>query len=114
MLELVGMQQISGYTFGVTAVSSNSSITLGYMATAVTAGLTISANATSSTIVKIIPSKYYPKAARIAYISQATQAKVYFTVPNTFTVGQVVDFSIPTPYGMTQLNYLTGAVGGAP
>lgn len=109
----VGMQQISGQVFAVTAVSSNVSITLGYMATAVTAGLTIAANATSSTVTKIYPSKFYPQARKIAFITQATQAKVYFSQPNDFTVGEAVDFSIPTAYGMTQLSYLTGKSGGA-
>ena len=34
--------------------------------------------------------------------------------PNNFTVGEVVDFNIPSTYGMTQLNFLTGVPGGAP
>lgn len=114
LTNVVGMQQISGYTFGVTAVSANTSITLGYMATAVAAGLTIAANGTACTVTKVIPNKYYPKLRRIAFVQQATTPKVYFTEPNLFTIGEIVDFLVPTPYGMVQLSSLTKASGGAP
>lgn len=103
-----GMLQAAGLTFGVTAVSSNTSITLGYMASAVSAGLTVSAAATAGTVTKIIPNRMYPREKFVAYVTQATQAVVYFTAPNDFTVGQMVDFTIPTAYGMTQLSFLTG------
>ena len=109
----VAMLEIGGLVAQVTAVSVNSSITLGYVATAVTAGLNLVANGTSSTIIKIIPQLYYPRARQVMYISQASQAKVYFAQKNDFTVGELVDFSIPAQYGMTQVNYLTGLPGGA-
>lgn len=108
-----GMLQIGGLAFGVTAVNSGVSITLGYMASAVSAGLTISANATGGSVLKFIPSMYYPRARIVAYITQANPATVYFLQPNDFTPGELVDFTIPTPYGMTQLSYLTGLPGGA-
>lgn len=112
----VGMQQISGYVFAVTAVTANTSITLGYMATAAAAGgfPTFANNASSANITKLYPSLYYPQLRRVSYITQATQAKVYFASPNQFTAGEIVDFSIPTAYGMTPLSYLTRAPGGAP
>lgn len=107
-----GMLQIGGMTFAVTAVSANTSITLGYMASAVSAGLTIGAAATGGTITKIIPNRFYPKQKFVAYVTQATQAVVYFTQPNDFTVGEMVDFTIPAAYGMTQLSYLTALSRG--
>lgn len=110
----VAMLEIGGLVAQVTAVTVNTSITLGYVATAVSAGLNLVANGTSSTIVKIIPQLYYPRARQVMYITQATQAKVYFAQKNDFTIGEIVDFSIPAQYGMTQVNYLTGAPGGAP
>lgn len=109
----VGMQQIGGMTFQVTAVTANTSITLGYMATAVSAGLNLNADATSCSVLKYYPGQFYPRSRTIAYITQASQAVVYFTQPNDFTPGELVDFTIPTPYGMTQLSYLTGQPGGA-
>ncbi len=108
----VGMLQIGGLVAQVTAVSVNSSITLGYVATGV-AGLNVSGNASSSTILKFIPDKFYPKALRIINVTQATQAKVYFAQQNDFTPGELVDFTIPSSYGMTQLNFKTGQPQGA-
>jgi hypothetical protein len=107
------MLQIGGMSFQVTAVSAGASLTLGYMATAVTAGLSIAANATAFTYQKVLPTGFYPREKIVAFITKATQAKVYFTSQNDFTPGELVDFSIPTPYGMTQLNALTGLPGGA-
>lgn len=108
-----GMLQIAGLPFVVTAVSTNTSITLGYMASAVSAGLSIAANATAGYVRKFIPQLYYPRLRYVAYITQATQAVVYFTAPNDFTPGEIVDFTIPTTYGMNELSYLTREPGGA-
>jgi len=102
----VGMLQAGSFTAKVTAVTVNTSITLGYIATAVTAGVSFTADATAASIVKYIPPQYYPKEAQVMYVSQATQGKVYFARPNTFTVGELVDFQIPSTYGMTQLTFL--------
>jgi hypothetical protein len=96
-----GALQLSGYTFQVTAVSSNVSITLGYMATS---GITTAAAATAGSVVKFIPQRFYPRLRRIANITQAAQAKVYFMEQNDFTVGEKVSFRIPNAFGMTQLN----------
>lgn len=103
-----GMLQIAGLVFGVTAVSTNTSITLGYMATAASAGTSFANNATNANVIKVIPGQMYPRRRFVAYVSKATQAKVYFTEANDFTPGEIVDFDIPTPFGMTQLNFLTG------
>lgn len=113
LINVVGALEISGpITYQVTAVSAGVSITLGYAATAASAGLTI-ANGTTGFYQKVYPNNWYPKTANIAYITQATQAKVYFFKPNTYTPGEIVDFQIPTPYGMTQLSQLTSQPQGA-
>lgn len=103
----VGMQQISGGLFQVTAVSGGVSITLGYFATAVGAGLTIAGTASSANVQKVIPSMYYPRVRKVYYVTQASQAVVYFSQPNDFTPGEIVDFTIPVPYGMSQLSFQT-------
>ena len=108
----VGMLQAASITGQVTAVSVNTSITLGYIATAVTAGVSFTAAATAASILKYYPTQFYPTAKQIMFISQATQAKVYFARPNNFTPGELVDFNIPSTYGMTNLNALTSAPGG--
>jgi hypothetical protein len=113
LINPTGMQQAGGITAQVTAVSVNSSITLGFIATAVTAGVSFTADATTTTILKYIPGQFYPRERQIMYISQATQAKVYFAKPNDYTPGEIVDFNIPSTYGMTQLTFLTKQPGGA-
>lgn len=94
-------QQISGYTFQVTAVTVNTSITLGYMASG---GQTFAADATAAQVVKFIPSRFYPRYAFIAGITKAAQAVVSFTAQNDFTPGEIVSFRVSSPYGMTQIN----------
>ena len=113
VLNPVSMLQAGGIVAQVTAVSVNTSITLGYIATAVTAGVSFTSNSTGGSILKFIPQNFYPKELQIMYVSQATQGKVYFARPNTFTPGEIVDFNIPSTYGMTQLTFLTGRPQGA-
>lgn len=106
----VGMQEVSGMVFQITALTSTTSFTCGYMASAVSAGLTLAANATAATVRKVNPSQFYPRRANIAMITQATQAVVYFSHANTYTPGEIVGFSIPSLYGMTQLNNVQARV----
>lgn len=106
LINIVGAHEISGILFEVTAVSTNTSITLGMAATAASAGWTI-ANGTTGFYQKVYPGFMYPSLRQVLFITQATQAKVYFGRPNDFTPGEIVDFQIPTPYGMTQLSNLT-------
>jgi hypothetical protein len=112
LLNPVGMLEANGFSAQVTAVSVNSSITLGYLASAVSSGLSFASNASACSILKYIPSQFYPKALQVAYITQASQAVVYFARPNDFTPGQLVDFMIPTAYGMVQLSNMTALPGG--
>ena len=109
----VGMLQMSGLVAQVTAVTTNVSITLGYVASAVAAGLVVAAAATAASIIKFIPNRFYPKAQQTLFVSQANQAVVFFAGRNDFTPGGLLDFSTPPPYGMIQLNSLTGLSSGA-
>ena len=102
-----GELQIAGYTFQVTAVTVNTSITLGYMATS---GITFAADATAGFVVKYIPSLFYPRWAYIANITQAAQAKVYFTAKHNFTPGEMVGFRVSAAFGMDEINYKTARV----
>lgn len=114
LINVVGGKQISGSNiYQVTAVSANTSITLGYAATAAGAGLTV-ANATTGFYQKVYPTQFLPNTLPVAYISQASQAVVYFFRQHPYVAGQLVDFQIPTPYGMTQLSNLTGKSGSGP
>lgn len=96
-----GELQIAGYTFQVTAVTTNTSITLGYMASG---GLTFAADATAGQVKKYIPNLMYPRWQYIANISKASQGVVYFTAKNDFTPGEYISFRVPTQFGMTEIN----------
>lgn len=96
-----GELQIAGYTFQVTAVTANVSITLGYMASG---GQTFAADATAGTVVKFIPNRMYPRWRFIANISQAAQAVVSFTEKNDFTPGEIVSFRVSSAFGMDEIN----------
>lgn len=98
---VTGEQQISGYTFQVTAVTANTSITLGYMASS---GITFAADATAAQVVKFIPNRMYPRYKYIANITQAAQAVVYFTEKNDFTPGEIVSFRVSSDFGMDEIN----------
>lgn len=108
LINVVGALELSGFLFQVTAVSAGVSITLGYAATAETARGVSYGNGTTGFYQKVYPGFMYPASRQVLFISQATQAKVYFARQNDFTPGEMVDFQIPTPYGMTQLSNLTG------
>jgi hypothetical protein len=111
LIIVVGAQQISGSTlYQITAITTNTSITLGYAASAVGAGLVV-ANGTTGFYQKVYPSQFLPNTLPVAYITQATQAVVYFFRQNPYSPGELVDFQIPTPYGMTQLSNLTAMSG---
>jgi hypothetical protein len=114
LINITGAQEISGSNlYQITAISANTSITLGYAASAVTAGLVI-ANGTTGFYQKVFPTQFLPNTLPVAFITQATQAVVYFFRQNPYTPGELVDFQIPTPYGMTQLSNLTGKSGSGP
>ncbi len=106
LINVVGAQQISSILFKVTAVSAGVSITLGMAATAASAGFTV-ANGTTGFYQKVYPGFMYPSLRPVLHITQATQAKVYFGSPNDFTVGELVDFQIPSSFGMDEMSNLT-------
>ena len=112
LINVTGMLQVSGLVAQVTAVNSGTSITLGYVASGV-AGLSVSGNASGGYFQKVTSAGFYPKKLTILNITQASQAVVYFAQPNNFTPGELVDFTIPSNYGMSQLSFLTAQPGGA-
>ncbi len=101
LYNVTGEQQISGYTFQVTAVTANTNITLGYMASS---GITFAADASAVQVVKYIPNRMYPRWRYIANITKAQQAVVYFTAKNDFTPGEIVSFRVSSDFGMDEIN----------
>lgn len=117
LINIAGALELSGFLFQVTSLTSTTAFTLGYAATAETARGVSYGNGTTGFYQKVYPGFMYPSERQVMFISQATQAKVYFARQNDFTPGEMVDFNIPAPYGMTQLSFLTGnaqSVSGVP
>jgi hypothetical protein len=104
---VVGEPQLNGYRFQVTAVTVNTSITLGYMASG---GISLPSAATAVLVTKYIPGRFYPHFRFIAGITNATQATVYFTGQNDFTPGEFISFRIPPNFGMIPLNNVVARV----
>lgn len=104
------MLQASGFDIEVTAVTSNTNITLNMdtqnFANAATAG-----NARL-----IIPGRFFPRhrfivpLAGAVGITQATSAVVSVSVTHDFSLGESVSFRVPTAYGMSEMNNLSGTV----
>ena len=106
---VTAMQQVAGLDFQVTAVTTNTSITLGMMASAVSAGANAAfVNGSAVQVLKYIPGRFYPRYSFIAGITRAAQARVYFTKANDYTPGEWIGLRIPqTPTG--PLSYGAGA-----
>jgi len=102
-----GELQIAGYTFQVTAVTTNVSITLGYMASG---GQTFAAAATAGSVKKYIPNLMYPRWSYIAGITKAAQAVVFFTAKNNYTPGEILSFRVSSAFGMAEMNNVSARV----
>jgi len=104
------MLQASGIDFSVTAVTLNTNITLNWDAQ------NEAAAATAGNARLIIPGRFYPRKRYIVPvgglrgITQATQCVVCTSVYHDFSVGERVRLKVPTNYGMTEANNLTGTV----
>lgn len=104
IINAVGAPQLNGYDFTVTALTTNSSFTLGYM---IAPG-----NAATSFSYRFYTydAQYYPRRRLITNITQATSAVVTMSVTHGLTIGQEVVFNIPKQFGMTQLNGLRATI----
>jgi hypothetical protein len=98
--------QIAGLDMTVTAVTVNTFTTLLDTTNALTS--TFIANKVGSAY---LPSSslYYPQNRVVAKITKANPMVVTLLVAQNYAIGDVVRFSIPSAYGMTQLN--TGTNG---
>lgn len=53
---------------------------------------------------------YYPRNRYIVNITQATEAVVTLSVTHGYTVGQEIRFTVSEPFGMTELDGLSGTI----
>ena len=101
----VGAQQLGGMDFTINTVVANTSFLLRWMAQIA------NANPGAGTYRKVNwQSIFYPRNRYISAITQAASAVVTMTVTHGFTVGQEVRFKVPSEYGMTQIDGLTGTI----
>lgn len=103
MINVAGMQQISGLDFQVVAVTANVSITLDLDSSG------FAADGTTGSVIKYIAWRYYPRYNWITDISKATSCVVDVTIDSDFTVGEAVSFRIPT--GITTMSELQNRKG---
>ncbi len=108
LTNVVGMQQISGFVFLVVNTTSTTSITIDLDSSG------FAADGTAATVTKIIPGRFYPKAARFSAITQANPCVINLFQDSDYTVGEEVSFRIPPSTNglttMSQLNNVKGVV----
>lgn len=100
-----GMLQIAGMDFTISSVSSSGFTLLGLPASG------FAAAATALTARRI--SKYdavEPRFLYITNISQASQAVVTVSCDHNYVVGELVYFSVPKDFGMSEISGLTGKI----
>lgn len=100
------MQQISSMDFTVGTISAGVSFQLKYLAAAGFAA----AGTTGAYRIINAASRYYPRNRYITGITAASSAVITMSVTHGFTVGQLVRVVVPSVFGMTEINGLTGTV----
>lgn len=99
------MNQLGGLIFSVTVTASNT----------VTIPIdTSAANFTATTVTTwrkvVTPAYYYPQNATITGITAANPIVITTSTNHGLTVGQQIRIRVPSVYGMTQANNLTGVI----
>lgn len=104
-----GLSQMAGMPFSIISVTTNT-ITVGWN-TSGSNFTQLSSPPAGSYVRKVLnPFNYSPGSYFIAGIAQGTQTIIDTTTLTGLYVGSTVTFRIPSEYGITQLNGLTGTV----
>lgn len=100
-----GMLQIGGMTFQISSVSGSGYTLIGLRAAGLTAG-------TAGFTRRVSKLAVDPEYLFVTEITKASQAVVRFSVDPTafYAVGMKLRFSIPSSFGMTEMNGLTGTI----
>lgn len=98
-----GALQYSSMDFTISSVGATTFTLLGLN--------TPGSAATGGSVRKIAPlAAVEPEALFVTAITQATSAVVTLSVAHNYQVGQLIYFSVPPDFGMTQINGLTGKI----
>ena len=100
-----GMLQISGMTFQISSVSGSGFTLLGLDASGFAAAATA---VIARRVAKTMPVE--PRTMYVTKVSKATSAVVTLSEAHSYVVGQLVHFSIPSTFGMKELDQLTGRI----
>lgn len=106
MINCVNMQQISGVEFTISNVVSNTSFTLPYLS----AGGFASPGTTNSFRRIPFDPQFSPRLRTITGITLGTTTSIQMSVDHGYLVGEVVRFQVPSEFGTTEINGLTGEV----
>lgn len=100
-----GMLQIAGMDFTITSVSGSGFTLLGLDASG------FAAPATAVTARRISEfDAVEPRFLYITGISQASQAVVTVSTEHNYVVGELITFSVPNSFGMSEISGLTGKI----
>jgi len=106
LYSIPGAGQLNGIDFTVGYNTfSGTTFSLDYMSQLAAAG-----TATGNFRVINFDPIYYPRSRYITKITQATQAVVTLSVTHGYQVGQTVRFSVPSAYGMVEMDGLLGTI----
>lgn len=106
MIDVTGMQQISGMEFTIGSVVTNTSFELSYLDTS---GFAAPGTTCSFRRVPFDPI-YFPRRRFITNITQAASAVVTLSVTHGYSVGETVRFKVNSDNGMTEINDLIGEI----
>jgi hypothetical protein len=107
LIDITGAQQFGGmdFTVGKSSPLGANTFTLDYAPTIV---------AGTTGFYRLVPAsyfyKYYPRTRYITNITQAAQAVITMSVSNNYYVGQKVRLSVPSDFGMVEMNGLSGTI----
>jgi hypothetical protein len=105
MLGCTGMRQIAGMDFTISSVSGAGFTLLGLDSSG------FAAPGTAFTCRRIsLLDAVEPRFLFITGISQAASAVVTVSTTHSYTVGDLIHFSIPSSFGMVEMNGLTGRI----
>lgn len=105
MLGCTGMRQIAGMDFTISSVSGAGFTLLGLDSSGFAAAGTAFTCRRISSFDAVEPRFLY-----VTGISQAAQAVVTVSTTHSYTVGDLMHFSIPASFGMVEMNQLTGRI----
>ena len=100
-----GMRQIAGMDFTISTVSGSGFTLLGLDSSGFAAAAT---GVIARRISKLDPVE--PEFLYVTKVSKATSMVVTVSQAHSYVVGQLVHFTIPSSFGMTELNQLTGKI----